>query len=74
MLLAFVINGGISYSQNEGMKSKNATQDVEIKNTNANFTRIEKALASQHLEQTAVNNKILDKLDDLNDYMREHNH
>jgi len=74
MLLAFIFNGAYGYSKNEDMKSINATQDVKIENIGENVARVERKIDSQHIEQTQGLEKVLDKLDDLNEYMREHEH
>ena len=74
LLSGVLVSGGIGWTQNEGMQSRNDTQDVQIENMDKNFERLERQLGIQHIEQATSMNKVMDKLDDINKYIREHEH
>ena len=68
-LATVVLGGGYGYSQNEGMRSVNATQDQKIKHNEKALEKIDKKYDEHLREQRAVNTKILEKLGEMSEQM-----
>ena len=62
LLSVIVISGGIGYGKNEGMKSKNDTQDVRIENVEDDIDEIKGDLKGFRNEQRTFNSKLLEEI------------
>ena len=65
ILGSVVLGGGYSYSQNEGMKAVNSTQNEKIYHNEQANDKLEKKFDAHMYEQRTVNSMILDKLNEL---------
>lgn len=68
-LATIVLGGGFSYSQNEGMKTVNATQNENIEHNEKSLEKLDRKYDAHLREQRAVNTKILDKLEEMGKQM-----
>ena len=65
LISSVALGGGYSYSQNEGMKSINSTQDTVINENIKDILKVETSLETHINDQKTVNREILQGLNQL---------
>ena len=62
ILSSVILGGAFGYGQNEGMRSKNDTQDIRIENVEEDLGEIKDDLRGFREEQREFNDALIDEL------------
>ena len=65
ILCSIILGGAFGYGQNEGMKSKNDTQDLRIENVEEDIGEIKDDLKGFRREQRLFNESLIEEIREL---------